>query len=94
MPVESAAILSQDLIWVSAFDRRCMRILGSSGASLCSGAHTALAHIILPQTGVCCSRYVAREDRVRGRDRYLPPPRDLGQLPNLLPAVRQERLAE
>src|SRR5918994_7939887 len=44
--------------------------------------------------GVCCPRYVPRARRVRGRDRYCPPPR-LGVAPR--PATchsRQERLAE
>ena len=35
------------------------RVLGSSALPVCSGAHTALEHILFASTGVCCSRYVA-----------------------------------
>src|SRR5215210_7059772 len=58
-------------------------------------ALSVVGHINSLHTGVSCTRYVACERRVRGRDRYLPssPPR-LGVAPRPeLPAARQERLA-
>jgi len=40
--------------------------------SLCSGAHTALAHILYSHIGVCCIRYVTSRSQVKAQDRFLP----------------------
>jgi hypothetical protein len=58
--------------WVSSATFIALCSCGVREHHLCSEALTALEHILVPQTNLCCARRIASRCRVKSQDSYLP----------------------